>query len=159
MTIRKLRYDDIERLLSILHKTNVFSQEEIDVAKELMDLYLDKPDQKDYEFFCAADERDHVLGYTCFGPTPMTRGTFDLYWIAVDPSLHRHGVGKELLRFSEGEISFRGGRLIVVETSSRPDYEPTRKFYLSQEYREIARINEYYKAGDDLVIYGKYLSQ
>ncbi|MBI5476528.1 MAG: GNAT family N-acetyltransferase [Ignavibacteriales bacterium] len=104
-------------------------------------------------------DRDVVIGYYCVGPTPMTEGTFDLYWIAVKTEAHNQGYGKILISHAEGLIKLKGGRLIIAETSSRPDYENTRKFYLKTHYKEVARIKDYYKIGDDLVVYGKYVSQ
>jgi ribosomal protein S18 acetylase RimI-like enzyme len=99
-----------------------------------------------------------VDGYYCLGPTPATRGTFDLYWIAVAPSQQGRGVGRELNRHAENLVRSMGGRLIIAETSSRPDYSGTRRFYVKAGYKEVATIQDYYKVGDDLVVYGKYLT-
>ena len=89
----------------------------------------------------------------------MTEGTFDLYWIAVDPNVQRRGIGHQLLHHCEHSLQSVGGKLIVVETSSLPKYESTRIFYEKQKYRESARISDYYAAGDDLVIYTKPLKE
>jgi ribosomal protein S18 acetylase RimI-like enzyme len=158
MIIRPLKEKDRPEIEDILRRTKVFSEEEILVALELIDIYLTDKKQKDYDIYSAADENDTALGYVCIGPTPMTLGTFDLYWIAVNPEVHGKGIGKELVKFIEKLISERKGRLIVVETSSREDYEPTRNFYIRIQYKEISRIKDYYKINDDLVVYGKYLN-
>jgi ribosomal protein S18 acetylase RimI-like enzyme len=158
-TIRKLRDEDVARLESILRRTGVFSDEEVTVALELMEIFLRNPAQKDYDIYSSVDESGTVQGYVCVGPTPMAKGTYDLYWIAVDPDRHNRGIGKQLQRFTEDLVRSQGGRLIIAETSSRPDYESTRKFYISLNYQEVARIKDYYKVGDDLVVYGKYVSQ
>jgi ribosomal protein S18 acetylase RimI-like enzyme len=158
-TIRKLRDEDVARLESILRRTGVFSDEEVTVALELMEIFLRNPAQKDYDIYSSVDENGTVQGYVCVGPTPMTEGTYDLYWIAVDPDRHNRGIGKQLQRFTEDLVRSQGGRLIIAETSSRPDYGSTRKFYLSLNYQEVARIKDYYNVGDDLVVYGKYVSQ
>lgn len=158
MIIRELKEKDKLPLEKILRDTKVFSDEEVTVALELMDIYLNNKEQKDYEIFSAINENDDVKGYICIGPTPMTYGTYDLYWIAVDPEVHGKGIGKELVKFAENLIKEQKGRLIVVETSSRDDYEPTRNFYLRTQYQEISRIKDYYKINDDLVVYGKYLN-
>ena len=105
------------------------------------------------------DGSGEIIGYYCVGPTPLTRGTYDLYWIAVKPSLHGSGIGKQLLHHAEEWVMAQEGRLIVAETSSQPKYESTRMFYIKNEYREVARVRDYYTVGDDLVIYGKYVSQ
>jgi ribosomal protein S18 acetylase RimI-like enzyme len=158
-TIRKLREEDVAGLESILRRTGVFSDDEVAVALELMDIFLHNPGQKDYDIYSSVDQHGTVQGYVCVGPTPMTNGTYDLYWIAVDPDRHNRGIGKQLQRFTEELVRSQGGRLIIAETSSRPDYTNTRNFYISLNYQEVARIKEYYSVGDDLVVYGKYVSQ
>jgi ribosomal protein S18 acetylase RimI-like enzyme len=156
--IRPLRRDDRAPLHCILQETGVFTDDEIDIALELLDVTLDVPDQEDYVIF-AYEERGEVLGYYCVGPTPGTEGTFDLYWIAVNPAAHGKGVGTRLIAHAEAFVAGRGGRLLIAETSSRPHYKNTRMFYIRRGYGELARIRDYYRSGDDLVVYGKYLSQ
>jgi GNAT superfamily N-acetyltransferase len=155
--IRPLRRADREPLLAILRTTRVFSEDEIAVALELIDAVLDHPDQRDYIIF-VHEEGGAVKGYYCIGPTPATASTYDLYWIAVDPANHGKGVGTALNNHLEALVRSRGGRLIMVETSSRRDYDPTRTFYQRRGYQELARVRDYYRPADDLVIFGKYLS-
>jgi GNAT superfamily N-acetyltransferase len=106
----------------------------------------------DYEFVGAFDEREYLLGYACFGPTPATEGTYDLYWLAVDPAAQGRGAGRALVQWVERELAGRGARLLVVETSSRPDYEHTRKFYARGGYAEAARVRDFYAPADDRII-------
>jgi ribosomal protein S18 acetylase RimI-like enzyme len=155
--IRPLRAADRAPLITILRATQVFTNEEIEVALELIDAVLDRPDQSDYIIF-VYEEEGAVRGYCCVGPTPATASTYDLYWIAADPSVHGKGVGTLLNDYAETLIRSRGGSLIMVETSSRKDYDPTRAFYRRRGYQELARVRDYYRPGDDLVIFGKYLS-
>lgn len=156
LCIRPLRGDDREALRRLLIETQVFTLDEVDIALELIDVVLDRPDQKDYIISTYEDDGE-VLGYYCIGPTPATDGTFDLYWIAVHPSVHGSGVGGALDRHAEQLIRSLGGRLVIAETSSGPRYEGTRRFYLRHGYAELARIPDYYRPGDGLVVYGKYL--
>ena len=143
----------------MLGETNVFTDDEITVALELIDIALDNPSQKDYRVFTGVEENETVAGYYCIGPTPMTQGTYDLYWIAVSPAIQNKGFGKRLLEHAEEQIVNDKGRLVIAETSSQPKYERTRTFYLNNRYAEVARIKDYYRPGDDLVVYGKYVSQ
>jgi ribosomal protein S18 acetylase RimI-like enzyme len=152
IALRPLRPEDREPIRRILQATAVFRPEELEVAFELVDVALDKPDQRDYTF-AVAECGGAVAGYACWGETPCTRGTFDLYWIATDPALHGKGVGGRLMDFAEEEMRARGGRLCVIETSSLPPYEPTRRFYLGRGYAEAARLKNFYTDGDDKVIY------
>lgn len=96
-----------------------------------------------------------LLGYVCYGPTPMTENTFDLYWIASDPESRGQGVGASLIAGMEADIRHRKGHLIRVETSATEAYGPTRGFYEGMKYTEEARIKDFYKAGDDLIILTK----
>jgi ribosomal protein S18 acetylase RimI-like enzyme len=56
---------------------------------------------------------------------------------------------------TEADVQSRGGSLLLVETASKPSYARTRHFYESIGYREAARISDYYREGDDKVIYEK----
>jgi ribosomal protein S18 acetylase RimI-like enzyme len=103
-----------------------------------------------------ADAEGRLVGWICWGPTPCTLGTYDLYWMAVDPAAQRGGVGTALLVEMERQLVGRA-RLIVVETAGRADYAATRGFYESRGYRPTARIPEFYAPGDDLVVYTKQL--
>jgi ribosomal protein S18 acetylase RimI-like enzyme len=157
MEIRPLRQSDREPIRRVLMETGVFTEEEVAIALELVDVVLGKPGQRDYVIRVCGDG-DIVRGYYCVGPTPATEGTFDLYWIAVQPEVHGMGIGGILNAHAEEYVKSNGGRLIIVETSSRPHYEKTRAFYQRRGYRELSRIKDYYRPGDDLVVYGKYLS-
>jgi ribosomal protein S18 acetylase RimI-like enzyme len=159
MTIRELQRGDREPILGILRDTAVFNEEEIGIALELIDAVLNVPGQKDYEIAVGVDDGQRVAGYVCIGPTPATAATYDLYWIAVDPTIHGKGNGSALMQWMEKHIADKGGRLVVAETSSTEKYNATRRFYVRCGYEELARIREYYRPGDDLVVYGKYLSQ
>jgi ribosomal protein S18 acetylase RimI-like enzyme len=156
MTLRELRPSDREPIRELLDATEFFRPEEVNVAMELVDLALDKPGQKDY-LFAVSEEGDKVTGYVCWGETACTRGTYDLYWVAVAPGAQGKGTGRSLMAHAEEEMRKAGGRLCVVETSGLSKYESTRAFYLRIAYHEEARIRDYYQPGDDLVIYTKAL--
>ena len=156
MRLRELRPTDREPIRNLLEATEFFRPEEVEVALELVDAALDDPEQKSY-LFAVAEEAGAVLGYVCWGETACTRGTYDLYWVAVAPGTQGKGVGRALMAHAEEEMRKVGGRLCVVETSSMPKYEPTRAFYLRIGYGEEARIRDYYQPGDDLVVYTRKL--
>ncbi|MCK9244694.1 MAG: GNAT family N-acetyltransferase [Candidatus Marinimicrobia bacterium] len=158
ITIRALQSSDRADLVKILNDTDMFIKAEIDVALELIDTALNKPNQTDYIIRVAVDN-SQVMGYVCFGPTPATAGTYDLYWIAVAPHVQGKGIGKELLNHVETEVHARCGYLIVIETSSREKYLPTRNFYLKNGYTVAAQIKDFYRPGDDRVIFVKYFKE
>ncbi len=143
--------DDVRR---ILEDTAVFREDEVAVALEVLDSYYDHPGQ-DYTAVGAFSHDGKLLGYACYGPTPCTLGTWDLYWIAVDPGTQRTGVGTLLLQEVERRLARERARLVIIETSSLPIYDKTRRFYLRQGYPEVARVPDFYSEGDDRVIYAK----
>ena len=127
----------------------------MECALELIDLAL-QANNKDYQIL-VADKDGEVVGYVCYGPTPMTEGTYDLYWIANDPKVRGQGVGAALVSAMEGDLRRRGARLIRVETSATEAYGPTRGFYQGMRYTEESRFRDFYKVGDDLIILAKKL--
>ncbi len=154
--IRTLGREDRTALRDLVAATGVFTKDEEAIALELIDTVLDVPGQTDY-IIRVCEEEGKVAGYYCVGPTPATDGTFDLYWVAVDPALQGKGIGKALDDHACDLIRGMSGRLVIAETSSLPAYRLTREFYARRGYREVARIADYYRPGDDLVVYGKYL--
>lgn len=157
MKIRALVERDREKLHSMLVETQVFTREEIKVAMELIDIVLRDPNQEDYKIDCMANNNDQPIGYICYGPVPMTQGTFDLYWIVVDPRSQGQGIGSDLLHFLEEVIRERRGRMILIDTSSIPQYEKTQKFYIRHGFQEVARVPDYYHAGNDRITLCKRL--
>jgi len=163
ITIRPLRRDDRASIERILRETKVFWEAEVLCALELIDVYLNNADQKDYQLACAVNTADQPVGYVCYGPTPMTFGTYDLYWIAVDPACHGRGAGSLLIEYVERQVcqpnvmavTAEPARLLVIETSSLPRYESARRLYQRHHYREVARIPDFYADGDDRVLYTK----
>ena len=149
-----LRASDREAIDRIVRAVGVFRPEEIVVAMELVDIGL-SANADGYLFAIAEDDHGAVLGYACWGHAPMTESTYDLYWIAVDPTRHGGGIGQKLLAACESDVRARGGHLLLIETEGTPDYEPTRRFYLRAGYPEIARVRDYYRVGADKVIYGR----
>jgi ribosomal protein S18 acetylase RimI-like enzyme len=141
----------------LVHATGFFSEEEIGIAVELVEERLAKGDASGY-FFLFAEEGNRLIGYACFGPIPGTVHSFDLYWIAVDPGEQGRGVGRKLMAMSEMLMAQRGGMHVYADTSSRPQYEPTRAFYLSCGYVQEAFLADFYEPGDGKVIFVKPLS-
>lgn len=142
---------DRQEILAVTLRIENFTDEEKDTVLELWDAR-----DKGYEFIVAR-EGEQLLGYACYAERALTDGTYDLFWIAVDPSARRMGVGEGLLRQTESAVRARGGRLLLVETSGMDEYASTRKFYESTGYAKEAVIRDFYKVGDDLVIYSMHL--
>ena len=142
------------RLERLTRATGLFREDEVATAVGLLDESL--AGDEDYQFV-GGFEGDELIGYGCWGSTPGTVATSDLYWIVVDRVRQGAGIGSQLLAEMERRLTADGRRLVVVETSSRPDYEATRGFYEARGYTRAATIPGYYAPGDDLVIYTKDL--
>jgi D-alanine-D-alanine ligase len=151
------RPSDVEAVDRLVRQTNVFNDSEVAIARELVEECLAKGPQASGYHFLFADGPGGVEGYTCFGPIAGTKGRWELYWIAVDPTAHRSGLGKRLQTASEDAMRKLGAVMMIAETSTRPDYAPARKFYVSQGYKLLAELPDWHDEDDGLAIYGKRL--
>lgn len=150
--------EDLNKVSKLLSATGFFSADEIVIAIELVVERLHRGSSSGYEFLFA-EQAGHLLGYTCFGEIPCTKGSFDLYWIAVDPRYQGNGTGKMLLGKTEALIYKAQAQRLYVETSSRSQYAPTRAFYRRCGYRQEACLKDFYGPGDGKVIYSKVLDK
>jgi ribosomal protein S18 acetylase RimI-like enzyme len=154
--IRKLESRDRDELKRILEDTHHFNDDEIKVAIELIDVYLNDAKQTDYIIYVSETDGS-TTGYICYGKRPLTEGTYDLYWIAVDPNIHGKGLGSRLVKHMEEDLMKSGAKLILIETSGKPEYENERRFYTKNGYEVQTIIKDFYRTADDLYIYRKYL--
>ena len=154
--LRHLTAADRGRIEEISRAVGVFRDDEIPVALEVFDGAISgigPAGSPDY-LALGADVDSRLAGWICWGPTPCTLGTYDLYWMAVDPAHHGSGIGTVLLTAMEQQLP-ASARLVIVETAGRPDYAPTRAFYEARGYRAVSRIPDFYAPGDDQVVYVK----
>ena len=160
MNVRPAESKDRERIQEILVACQLFTEEEVRCALELVDIFLDAshPESLDYSTAIVEDNEGVIHGYVTFGPTPLTDGVYDLYWIAVDPKQQGKGYGQTLLRFVENEVKRRKGRMLLIETSSKGSYATTMRFYERAGYTEISRIKDFYRIEDDKLVFCKRLT-
>jgi GNAT superfamily N-acetyltransferase len=155
--LRHLTPADRGRIEDITRAVGLFRDGEIPVALEVFDEAVRAGPRG--EPYCAlgADVDGRLAGWICWGPTPCTLGTYDLYWMVVAPALQGTGIGTAML--AEMERRLAGiARLIVVETAGRADYAPTRRFYEARGYRAAATIPDFYAPGEDQVVFVKYFN-
>ncbi len=148
----RLRPDDPEAIRALVAQTKVFSQAEVEIAVEVAAAGLQSGEASGYHFLVAEDA-GRLAGFTAFGPIPATLASWDLYWIAVDPTGQRLGLGGRLLAASEARAIALGCRRMYVDTSGRADYAPARAFYERHGYRRAATLEDFYAPGDAKVIY------
>jgi GNAT superfamily N-acetyltransferase len=168
VNLRELTAADVARVVGLTRSTGVFRDEEIAIAEEVVGEAVkgiradrangaDETDGGERPYYALGAEVDgRVVGWICWGATPCTVATWDLYWMAVDPEMHGQGVGTALLEEMENRLSDKA-RLIVIDTSGRPDYAPTRAFYRARGYQTAAVVRDFYALGDDQVIFSKRL--
>ncbi len=153
--IRSIRPEDREAVRSLIEGTGAFKPNELDVAMELVDIALSKPGQDDYHPFVLEEDDGTVVSYACFGKNPITKSTFDLYWLATRADRMGKGYGRKIVAFVEEEVRRLGGKLLVIETSSKESYGPTQEFYRKIGCTLAATLPGYYDEGDDKLIYLK----
>lgn len=156
VAIRHTQPEDRDAILDFMRGTGFFHEGEMEVAREVLDEAIAKGPSGHYQSLTLLSGGT-PKGWVCHGPTPCTTGTYDIYWIGVAAEAQGCGFGRLLLAEAERQIRERDGRLAILETSGRPQYEATRGFYLKMGYREMARVPHFYAPGDDRVIYGKEL--
>jgi ribosomal protein S18 acetylase RimI-like enzyme len=150
------RLSDLARVRELVDATGFFSREEAAVAVELLDDRLARGPASDY-CFLFAEEEGRLAAYAAYGRVPLTRGSWDLYWIAVDPAAQGQGIGSTLLAEAERRIALAGGERVYVDTSARGQYAPTRRFYERCGYQVAATLEDFYAPGDGKVIFLKRL--
>jgi len=156
LKIRHMLPKDKPALMKILRNTPEFNASDVAVAEEVIDSYLHDIKGSGYHVLVAESDAT-VAGYICYGPTPLTDGTWDMYWQAVAREKRGQGIGSALMKSAEVAIRQAQGRLAIIETSGTPAYENTVRFHLGQGYEIICRIPDFYAPGDDKLILQKRL--
>jgi ribosomal protein S18 acetylase RimI-like enzyme len=147
---------DIDNIRDIVTSTGFFLPHEIPVAVELVEERLEKGIESGYHFIFAEIE-GQTIAYACYGEIPCTKGSYDLYWIATHNNYRAKGIGKMLLAEVEKQIVNIGGRVIYIETSSKQQYEPTRKFYENYGCKTEAILKDFYDRNDHKYLYSIWL--
>jgi GNAT superfamily N-acetyltransferase len=148
---------DRESVRNIVASTGFFRPDEIEVAVELVDERLAKGIDSGY-LFVFAEIASQIAGYACYGPIACTAASYDLYWIAVAPRWQRGGLGQKLMAEVEQLVVAAGGERIYIDTSGKPQYVPTCRFYERCGYQIAAQLPDFYALGDDRLIYVKAIS-
>ena len=153
--IRPTTPEDTPALRAIAAGTGVFKPLELDALVEVLDDYHSA--NRDFGHIAVTLElHGRPAGFAYYAPAAMTDRTWYLYWIAVNKHIQARGIGGKLLRHAEDEIKKANGRLFLIETSSLPQYDLTRKFYVKHGYETHAVLRDFYADGDDMVIFRKH---
>ncbi|MCC7357989.1 MAG: GNAT family N-acetyltransferase [Anaerolineales bacterium] len=158
VTVAPARPADRAAVGRIAQRTGVFSAEEVQTALELFDGYLADAQRSGYNFLgCYAASDGRLLGFACWGPTSLSKGAADLYWLATDPDAQGQGVGTALFRAVEAAVRAAGRWLIMIWTSSSPLYAPARALYQRLGCALAMQLTDFYDRGDDLCAYVRRL--
>lgn len=156
MTFRKeLKKSDKAAVKEILEATGFFYDYEVNIAVELVEENLEKGEEASGYSFIMVELEHNPVAFACYGKTPCTADSFDLYWIAVHQSHKGLGIGKQLMHLVEQNIALSSGKNIWIETSSRELYEPTRQFYIKLGCDIVAELPNFYGENDHKVVFLK----
>jgi ribosomal protein S18 acetylase RimI-like enzyme len=157
ITIRDtVKQNDVEVIREITESTGFFPEDEVKIAVELIEERLQKGLDSGY-LFNFLEYKGRVIGYTCFGLIPLSHISYDLYWIVIHNDFRNKGLGKYLMKKMEDYIKAAGGIQIYVDTSSKKQYLPTRKYYKKSGYKQIAFFKDFFDYGDGKVVFYKKL--
>jgi ribosomal protein S18 acetylase RimI-like enzyme len=151
------RASDRGAVRGVVASTGMFSRAERATALEVLDERLQNGPKSGYSFYFAERDRE-LVGYCSYGRVPLTKRSYDLYWIVVSPSARRLGIGRALMALAERAVARRGGGRLYVETSSRRAYDRTRRFYRQAGYRQVARLTAFYGPRDAKILFCKIIS-
>ncbi len=144
-------------LEKILASSGFFYDNEIEIALSLADETIAHGQEKSGYYWIRLTIGDRLCGFACYGPNPSSSHSWDLYWIAISDEHRNRHLGSLILKRTEEQARQHGARLLWIETSGRPLYEPTRSFYTHNGYQLAATLSEFYGPGDDKLIYCKEL--
>jgi N-acetylglutamate synthase-like GNAT family acetyltransferase len=158
LTFRTIvKFEDIEAVTEIVRSTGFFREDEVLVARELVDEAFHQGKESGYEFIFAEID-GQTIAYSCYGLIPCTLKSYDLYWIATHNDFRGKGIGRIVLKKTEEAVNSLGGKTVYVETSSKEQYISTRVFYEKNDYILKARFEDFYDIGDDKCVYIKVVS-
>jgi ribosomal protein S18 acetylase RimI-like enzyme len=158
MNIESPQPKDVGDIARVAQGTGVFTPEELRVVQEMLDTFFHPEPRDDHSFIIYRNgDPNSVAGFACYGPTPLTEGVWDLYWICVDREQQANGIGSTLLKKIEAELCSRHARAIYLETSDSDAYQAARKFYERHGYEIAAHFADFYAPGEGKVVYRKKL--
>lgn len=153
-TIRTANSKDEQPLFELVARIDNFTSEEKELAREVVRDGL-ASEKNGYHILVAENEQALLAGFICYGPIPITLCSWDLYWIAVHPDQARRGMGSRLLAAMERRLT--AGSRIYIDTSSTEGYGKARSFYQRHGYSVACVLADFYRPGDDKILFAKVL--
>jgi ribosomal protein S18 acetylase RimI-like enzyme len=152
--IRQTIAADTEALMSIVASSGQFDADGISHVKVALEHYLSGESE---DIWLTADDSEPVAVAYC-APEALTDGTYNLLMLWTRRDREGKGHGRALVEKLESELTDRGARLLIVETSGLDTFKAARAFYSKCGFRQEARIKDFFAAGDDKLVYTKVLA-
>jgi len=143
--------DDTAALIALADATGLFGANQLEELGSMLSDYFGG--NSDSNRLWITDDDNGAVGVAYCEMERMTDGTWNLQLIVIRPDRQGQGRGATLLGYVEQTLTARGGRVLLVETSGLPDFERTRAFYSKCGYDKEAWIRDFYKAGDDKIVW------
>ena len=150
--IRPVTTADVDELKIVLDSCELFPPEYLD---EMISDYFNNAETEDIWFTFLIDEKPIAIGY-CI-PEKLTEGTYNLLAIGVSQNAQRKGVASAMMEYIEQQLKQKKGRLLLVETSSDEAQIAARKLYQKIGYKQVAVIDDFWKDGEDKIVFLKQL--
>lgn len=150
MKIRKLREDDIGKIVAIIH--DVMGPD--DAKKALQDIRISL-DQNTYKFeeFYVVEIKDEIVAAGGFWSLKYDPAIARLDWFVVPKKHQRRGFGRMLMTHMVGRAKASRLRLILAETSDGPQYAAARQFLARNGFKKSAAIKNYWDDGSSAVYF------
>lgn len=153
INIRPIKLEDIPDLKDIIQTSGLFPAELLD---DMTSDYFNNPGETT-DIWLTLTVDGKPIGIAYCAPERLTDGTYNLYLIAIHSTQQGKGLGKQFLQYIESLLEVKGNRKLLVETSGLPEFHLTRKFYDQCNYQREAMIKDFYREGDDKIIFSKKL--
>lgn len=148
--IRRVVKKDLDALKTVIHTSGLLPAK---LLEDMMNDYFANPSTEDIWLTKEISGVPIMIAYCA--PERLTDGTYNLYLIAVHKDYQGNGEGAEMMSYIEESLRSKGNRILIVETSGLPEFERTRKFYDQCNYERAAVIRDFYKEGEDKIIFWK----
>lgn len=150
---RMVTKGDLAGLKEVLDSIVLFPSEMLD---DMISDYFNNPETQEIWFTTIENNKPVSIGFCA--PEKLTEGTFNLYAIGVSSDIQGQGIGRNMMTYIENHLKENGNRILIAETSGTEDFKLTRRFYENLNYTKEAVIRDFWKDGDDKVIYRKQLN-
>jgi ribosomal protein S18 acetylase RimI-like enzyme len=150
--IRPISKSDLYELKKVVDSSELFPSEYLD---EMISDYLNNSETEDIWFTCLDEEKPVAIGYCT--PEKLTDGTYNLLALGVLHEAQRKGIAQKMMAYIEQLLKEKTGRLLIVETSSDHAQIGARKFYQKMGYKQVAVIEDFWKDGEDKIVFLEHL--